>query len=88
MAPQLNPETYSTWLDQCCKYIEHCREPLEKLFAGVSEVLLQHLEHAEKTRGGPKGIHNKVTRIAHNAFLQNVSNAFQDNDTDQESGTE
>jgi hypothetical protein len=88
MAPQLNPETHSTWLDQCRKYIERRGEPLEKPFAGVSEALLRRLEHAEKTRGGPKGILNKVTRIAHNAFLQNASNAFQDNDTDQESGTE
>jgi hypothetical protein len=72
-------------IEQCRKYIEHRGEPLEKLFADVSEALLRSLEDAEKTRGGPKGILTKVTRLAHGAFTQQVSDGF---DTDRESGTE
>jgi hypothetical protein len=77
--PLLDLETHPTLIEQCCKYIERRREPLEKPFADVSEVLLHSLEDAEKTRGGPKGILTKVTRLAHGAFAQQVSDGF---DTD------
>jgi hypothetical protein len=69
-------ETHLTLIEQCHKYIERCREPLEKPFANVSEALLRSLEDAEKTQGGPKGILTKVTRLTHGAFAQQVSNGF------------
>jgi hypothetical protein len=86
--PQSKPEVHSTWLDRCREYIEDCEEPLEKPFTGVSEALLRSLEDTEKTRGGPKGILAKVTRIAHDAYVQRVSSEFESEDTDQESGAE
>jgi hypothetical protein len=86
--PQPNPEAHPTWLERCRKYIEDREEPLEKPFTGVSEACLRSLEDAERTRGGPKGILAKVTRISHKAYTQRVSSEFESEDTDQESGAE
>ena len=86
--PQPTPRHYIMWLEQCCKTIEDRGEPLNKLFSDVSRVLLHTLEDAEKTRGGPKGILAKVSKLAQNAYVWQVSAVFRDCDKDQETGAE
>jgi len=86
--PQLTPRHHITWLEQCHKTIEDCREPLNKPFSNVSEVLQHTLEDAEKTCGGPKGILAKVSKLTQNTYVWQVSAVFRDCNEDQETGVE
>jgi len=86
--PQPTPRHHITWLEQCRKTIEDHGEPLNKPFSDISEVLQCTLEDAEKTCGGPKGILAKVSKLAQNAYVWQVSAVFRDCDEDQETGVE
>ena len=83
-APQMNPSAPS-WSWPYRTYIEDRGEPFEKGFTGVSPTVLRCLEDAEKTRGGPKGILNKLTTIAHKTFVQRVHDVFEGDNAHQES---
>lgn len=77
-----NPLTYPTWGDRYRKYIQGRGEPLENPFSNVSETIRRNLDGALKTRGGPKGVLAKVTKISHAAFVQQTAAVFKDNDND------
>lgn len=57
-------------------------------FANISDKVRIRLEDAEKTLGGPKGILAKVTKIAHESYVQKASDIFKDDGTDQASDVE
>ena len=87
IVPLKKPSSYPSWTAKYRNRIEDRGVPIHTPFPDASEALLRSLEDAEKTRGGPKGILAKVTKIARDALHQHVSGEFED-DTDQESEAE
>lgn len=83
--PQLKHTTNAGWNERCRKYIEDRRELLSKPFTGVSDTILQSLEDAERTQGGPKYILVKLQHVARKAHKHQVGRVLKSNDVDEES---
>lgn len=84
--PQLRRPTRAAWNERCRRYIEDRGESLYKPFTGVSDTILQSLQDAERTQGGPKYVLAKLQDVERKAYKEQVHRGLKStSDMDEES---
>ena len=85
--PERNSSPGSGTLEWYRRHIEELGQSLYREFTGVSEPFLRSLEDAGRTRGGPRAVLAKLTKIAHMELRQQCGDHFEDGDPELEGKT-